>query len=272
MAKMQPNHMMLGSGIELSYAEGGDPRGLPILMLSGFTDSWRSFEPLAQKLPRNLRTIALSHRGHGMSDKPMDGYTIAAFAQDVIDAMDHLRIPRAVILGHCMGSLVAARLAMRAPERVLGLVLIGAMRTLKGNAAVEALWRDGVATMADPIDESFVREFQESTLARPVPRRFFEQVVSESMKMPAHAWRSTLRSLLDDDSNIKSHIHAPACIIWGDQDRLTLRAEQQALVSTIPDATLIVHEGAGHAPHWEDPAGIAADVVAWMSHMTTLAA
>jgi pimeloyl-ACP methyl ester carboxylesterase len=105
-----------------------------------------------------------------------------------------------------------------------------------------------------------------------VPRRFFEQVVSESMKMPAHAWRSTLRSLLDDDSGIKSHIHAPACIIWGDQDRLTLRAEQQALVSTIPDATLIVHEGAGHAPHWEDPAGIAADVVAWMSHMTKLAA
>jgi non-heme chloroperoxidase len=127
--------------------------------------------------------------------------------------------------------------------------------------------------MKDPIDPAFVRAFQESTLARPVPRGFLEQVVRESMKAPAHVWQSTLKSLLEDDSSrMLRRIQAPTCVIWGDQDGLTLRAEQQALVSAIRNATLIVHEGAGHAPHWEDAAGVAADIIPWTRQMTFMAA
>jgi|SRR5687767_7732175 pimeloyl-ACP methyl ester carboxylesterase len=91
------------------------------------------------------------------------------------------------------------------------------------------------------------------------------QVVEESLKVPSHVWRSTLRSLLDQDSTaLPDRIEAPTCIIWGDQDGLTLRPEQQALVSAIRKSTLVVYEGAGHAPHWEAPDQIAGEVAAWM--------
>jgi non-heme chloroperoxidase len=144
MGKIQPRTMILRSGIELSYAEGGNPKGLPLLMLHGFTDSWPSFEPLAEQLPQTFRTILLSQRGHGNSAKPINCYNVAEFAKDASDALDYLEIDRAVILGHCMGSLVAMHLAAHSPQRVIGLVLIGAMRTLKGNAVAEggaAAWQ-----------------------------------------------------------------------------------------------------------------------------------
>jgi pimeloyl-ACP methyl ester carboxylesterase len=273
MSKSQLGFMKLSSGIEISYREWGNPKGLPILMLHGFTDSWRSFQPLAEQLPQSIRTIALSQRGHGDSAKPADGYTVAQFAQDAADALDYLEINRAIVLGHCMGSLVAQRLAAHWPKKVSALVLIGAMRSVKGNPAVEDLWREGVAAMVDPIDPAFVQAFQQSTLARPVPQAFFEQVIGESRKVPARVWRSTLRSLLDvDGKDALGRIAAPSYIIWGDQDGLTLRAEQQALVSALPSATLAVHEGAGHSPHWEDPARVADEVGDWTMHLTAAAA
>jgi non-heme chloroperoxidase len=273
MSKAQSGFMKLTSGIELSYREWGNPKGLPILMLHGFTDSWRSFQPLAEQLPQSIRTIALSQRGHGDSARPTDGYTVAHFAQDAADALDCLEIDRAIVLGHCMGSLVAQRLAAHFPRKVSALVLIGAMRSVKGNPAVEELWREGVATMTDPIDPAFVQTFQESTVARPVPRAFLEQVISESLKVPARVWRSTLRSLLDDDGrDAHGRVSVPSYIIWGDQDGITLRAEQQALVSAIPSATLAIHEGAGHSPHWEDPVSVAAEVTGWTHRMKAIAA
>jgi non-heme chloroperoxidase len=273
MSKLRSRFMTLNSGIEVSYCEWGNPKGLPMLMLHGFTDSCWSFQPLAKRLPASIRAIALSLRGHGDSARPTDGYTVAQFAQDAADTLDHLKIGRAVVLGHCMGSLVAQQMAVLFPERVSALVLIGAMRSLKGNTAVEELWCDGVATMNDPIDPAFVRAFQEGTLACPVPGAFLEQVVSESLKVPARVWRSTLRSLLDNDASaMLGRIAAPSYVIWGDKDGITLRPEQQALISAIPTATLSVREGAGHAPHWEDPGSVAVEVTGWTKQLMAIAA
>jgi hypothetical protein len=53
-----------------------------------------------------------------------------------------------------------------------------------GNVGVRELW-ESVSKLTDPVDPAFVREFQRSTLAQPVPSAFFEMIVDESMKMPA---------------------------------------------------------------------------------------
>jgi non-heme chloroperoxidase len=273
MSKLQSRTVMLGRGIELSYAEGGNPQGLPFLMLHGFTDSWRSLEPLAEQLPSWIRTIALSQRGHGDSAKPKGDYKVADFAQDAFDLLNNLAIRRAVVFGHCMGSLVATRMAALHPERVSALVLVGATRTLKGNVVGEEFWRQGVAQMIDPIDPQFVREFQESTLARPVDAKFLDLVVSESLKVPAHVWKSALRSMLDEDySSMFDRITAPTQIIWGDRDSFMPWAEQEALADAIAGSGLIVHKDAGHSPHWEEPARIADEIVGWLRQLTVLAA
>jgi glutathione S-transferase len=78
-------------------------------------------------------SVALSMRGLGDSSKPASGYTVSEFAADIVAAMDELGIGEATIVGHSMGSLIAARVAMMYPECVTRLVLVGAFATRKCN-------------------------------------------------------------------------------------------------------------------------------------------
>ena len=108
--------------------------------------------------------------------------------------LDELEIERATVVGHSMGSIVARRVAELHPERVASLVLIGAVETPMGEGVSEL--QAAVESLEDPVPEEFVREFQASTIHEPVPEAFFEQVITESMKLPARVWRAVLEGLL----------------------------------------------------------------------------
>jgi pimeloyl-ACP methyl ester carboxylesterase len=216
-----------------------------------------------RELPGTFCLTALSLRGHGDSAKPEGPYGTEPMSRDVVAAMDQLGITRAVLVGHSMGSLVAQRVAQEHADRVSHLVLIGAFATLKDNPEVETLWRDAVAGLTDPVDPAFARSFQESSLNRPVPADFLAGVIDESLKLPAHVWRAALDAVRHEDrSALLGRIAVETTVIWGDRDGFCGRAEQDRLTRSIPRARLIVHEGTGHAPHWEEPARVAADIAA----------
>lgn len=254
------------TGLHVDAVAHGPRNGDAIVFLHGYTDSRRAYAPMLAHMPPARRCIAFSHRGHGDSDRPRTGYRIGDLVGDLAAVIDALEVPRAVLVGHSMGSLVAARYALARPERVAGLVLIGGFAALRGNAAVESFWRETIADLADPVDPAMVRAFQESTLARPVPGTFLDMVVAESLKLPARVWTQTLRGLLDEDfSRSLAHVAAPVRLIHGDRDTFSDAAEQRRLQAFLPAAELVTIEGAGHSPHWEDPQGMA-DLVDDFAH------
>jgi pimeloyl-ACP methyl ester carboxylesterase len=152
----------LPSGVRLPFVEQGDRFGIPVLLVHGYTDSWRSFEGVLPYLPNWVRALALTLRGHGNAGRPDEGYRPADFAADLAAFMDHLGVGPAIVVGHSMGSYVAQRFALDYPERALGLVLIGSFTTVRGNPAVVDLWASAVSKLLDPIDPDFVAEFQRS--------------------------------------------------------------------------------------------------------------
>jgi non-heme chloroperoxidase len=253
----------LSTGVTLPYVEQGDPAGVPLVLLHGITDSWRSFEGVLPHLPQSIRAFALSQRGHGDADRPESGYRPRDFAADVAAFTDAVGLESVVIAGHSMGSFVAQHFALDYPDRVRGLALMGSCATLRGNpGALE--FRGVVSSLRDPIDPGFVREFQTGTLGRPVPETFVEMVVSESLKVPARVWRASLEGLFDDDrSNELSRIAAPTIVLWGDADSLFTRSDQDELLSGIAGAECVVYPGGGHGFHWEDPVVVAADLAAF---------
>jgi non-heme chloroperoxidase len=251
----------LPTGVTLDCVVQGSRSGVPVLLLHGLSDSWRSYERVLPHLPSSIRAFALTLRGHGDSGKPDTGYTPADIASDVAAFMDSLGLDAAVVAGHSLGSVVAQRFAIDHPERTLGLVLIGAFAVPRDNAGVREI-QAIVETLTDPIAPSFVREFQGSTLAQPVPPAFFETVVQESLKVPAHVWTAAVEGLVSDESSAQfSTIEAPTLIIWGDRDEVCLRSDQEALRAAITDSRLVVYPGAGHGVHWEEPERFAADLV-----------
>jgi len=256
--------IVVGPGVALDYAERGDPSGPPVVLLHGYTDSRHAYQPLLATLPAGLRVIAVSHRGHGDSDKPASRYDAAELVDDLVGFMDALGLADAVIVGHSMSSQVAQRFAARHPERTRALVLMGAFTTLAGHAEVEEL-RRGVAGLSDPVDEAFVRAFQQSTLARPVPSWFFETIVRESRKVPAHIWRTALDAQIAEDCAVyHAAITAPTLVLWGDKDGIGSRRQQALMSMAIRHARLNIYGGIGHSPHWEAPHRVAADIATFL--------
>jgi non-heme chloroperoxidase len=251
----------LPTGVSLSYVEQGDASGVPLLLLHGVTDSWRSFELVLPHLPNSVRAFALTQRGHGDSSRPAAGYRFKDFSSDVAAFMDAVGIDAAVVAGHSMGSVIAQRFAIDKPDRVRQLVLIDSFAVMRGNPGVREIWDFVSSTPGDSVDEAFVREFQQSTLAQPVPPEFFEAVVRESLKVPLFVWRAVFQGFLEEDNSDElSKIKNPTLIVWGDQDTFCTRSDQQTLTDAIRDSRLIVYHGAGHAPHWEEPERFARDL------------
>src|SRR5207302_5007878 len=141
----------------------GNVRDVALVLLPGPTDSWRSYQPVLDRLPRSMYTVAVSLRGHGDSDKPKTGCRVEDYAVDVVSLLDALGIERAVLAGHSGSCLVARRVALDRAERVAGLVLEASPTTLRGNAGLQEVGRSCVSGLEDPISADVARSFVIST-------------------------------------------------------------------------------------------------------------
>lgn len=254
------SEVQLKTGVRLRYAEQGDPRGKPIILLHGYSDSWFSYSRVLPLLDRKYHVYIPDQRGHGDSDRPASGYTFPDFANDVIAFMDAKGLKSAVIVGHSMGSFVAQHVAARAPDRVEKLVLVGSAPTVT-NDIVEALQRD-VNKLKDPVSPQFVRDFQTSVVAEAVPSDFMDRVIQESLKVPSRVWRNVMAGMLAPNAKADlGKITAPTLIIWGDKESVfPERSSQDVLLKSIPNSALKVYAGTGHCPNWEKPVQFTIDL------------
>lgn len=257
----------LNTGVRLAYVEQGARDGAAIVLLHGYTDTHRSFDLMRPHLPRAWRTIAVTQRGHGLSDKPERGYGLEDYAADVRALLDALNIERAILVGHSMGAAVATKAASDYPDRVAGLVLMGAFASFRGKGAVDEL-AEAVRGFGAEVDPEFVLAFQEATCAGMIPQRFLDTVVAESLRCPARVWRDALEGLLvTEPAAIARRTQAPAALVWGDADAFTPHADQLALRDATASARLHTLDGVGHAVHWEEPERCAQIVSAFVAEI-----
>lgn len=88
---------------------------------------------------------------------------------------------------------------------------------------------EDILALEDPISPRFVRGFVEGMIHRPVPEGFLEGLVSESLKVPARVWRGYYEGVVrtTDDTARLGEIGAPTLILWGEQDAVLPREEQE---------------------------------------------
>jgi pimeloyl-ACP methyl ester carboxylesterase len=251
----------LRGGPTLSIAQQGDRAEPAVVFLPGPTDSWRSYEPVLEALPRSVRSVAVSLRGHGDSDKPAAGYRVEDFAADVIGLLDAMRITRAVLVGHSASCLTARRVAIDAPDRVAGLVLEASPTTLRDDPALGSFVDSVLSRLRDPLDSEFLRSVVVATSTAALASAFLDVLVNEVGKVPVRVWREMFGALLGyDDRGELAGITSPAWLLWGDADSVVPRGMQDELARRLPRAQRLVYAGMGHTPRWEDPARFAHDV------------
>jgi pimeloyl-ACP methyl ester carboxylesterase len=116
------------NGVKIHYIVEG--QGEPVVLIHGFTGSiqpqW-GLPGIIKALSQDYQVIALDNRGHGRSDKPHDPKQYGPeMAGDVIRLLDHLKIPKAHLVGYSMGGFMTDYLIMTYPDRAITATLGGA--------------------------------------------------------------------------------------------------------------------------------------------------
>jgi rifampin ADP-ribosylating transferase len=249
----------LRTGITVAYELSGSVSAPPVLLVHAWAESSGVFDRLRPLLPKSLMVVTFDQRGHGASDKPGTGYDLPTVADDALALLEVLDLPPTVVVGTSSGGYVAQQLAVAHPERVAGLVLVGAPRSLQGRPP----FLDEVAQLTDPIDPEWMRASLEwFPRFQQVPDWFVDDRVQDGLACPARVHMSSLLGLIDAVPPTQvGTITAPTVIIWGERDALLPRADADLLHAAIPDSRLVVLSDTGHLVLWEQPAQVASEVM-----------
>jgi pimeloyl-ACP methyl ester carboxylesterase len=260
----------LANGVTLHILDEGPVTSEPpLVLLHGLSDSLHSYDLVRAHLPTDRRIVAVTLRGHGESNAPLNGYKMRDFADDVMFLLNALNIRRAVIVGHSLGTAIAMQVAASYPSRCAGVVLLAAFADTANSDAVKEL-AGVVATFPNgAVDEEFVREFQLSTAHLPLPPDFLQLAIAESLKAAPQMWTQTVQGLREIDLPMTAaRCQAPVLIVWGDQDAYCPRADQARLCVLMDGARLVVLNGVGHAVHWERPSEVGRQIVGFLADLS----
>jgi pimeloyl-ACP methyl ester carboxylesterase len=109
-----------GTGLEVVI--DGPADGPPVLLLHGISSSTATYDFLVPELPRH-RLVRLDFRGHGRSDRTPGRYLVDGYASDAVVALEQAVGGPAVVVGHSLGGLTAARVAQLRPDLATALFL-----------------------------------------------------------------------------------------------------------------------------------------------------
>ena len=264
-------------GTRIAVRGCGDPKAPLLLFVHGFSLDMTTWHEQWIDLSVDFRCVLMDQRGHGRSDRAAHGdLSLRAMGRDVGAVLDAIAPDRsAIVVGHSMGGMAAIALAEQRPElfgpRIGGLVLVGSSSAdlLKGamgsitellrprlgtfSAAARRVDRLRKAVMASPGDirAAAVRLTQFGPEA---PAHLVEHVVGLAERASSELWTDGLAGLMEMDlRHALPRVKVPALVVVGEHDRVTPPANAVELAGALPDARLVVINGAGHMPMLERP-------------------
>jgi pimeloyl-ACP methyl ester carboxylesterase len=110
---------------DVHYIDVGSSETPPLVLLHQTPRSTDEFADVIPVLAVEHRVVAMDNPGYGCSDIPPRQPTVEEYADTVVELLDHLRIPKAVLIGHHTGAILAVDIAARYPDRVDKLALSG---------------------------------------------------------------------------------------------------------------------------------------------------
>jgi pimeloyl-ACP methyl ester carboxylesterase len=118
--------LMARDGVRLAHFEAGPSarQSPPLILINGWTGDHGIFTPQIAHFAQSRRVVAVNLRGHGASDAPEQGYTMAGFADDIAWQCDQLGLEKPVVIGHSLGGAIALELCGRYPDLASGIVMI----------------------------------------------------------------------------------------------------------------------------------------------------
>ena len=250
-----------GPGVTLEGDETGE--GIPVVLLHGLTASRRYVAMGSRALERaGHRVIAYDARGHGRSSPAptRSAYTYDDLGRDLVAVLDARGIERAVLAGASMGAHTLLWLALRAPERVGGLVVItpaydpathdGEERFARWDALADGLERGGIDGFIAAQGNADLPESWRETVEKVTRQRLAQH---SNLGAVADALRAVPRSRPFDEISELASISAPVVVVASadEPDPGHPQAVGEAYAATIPGARLVLDEPGRSPIAWQ---------------------
>lgn len=240
------HHETLPGDLALTFDDRGS--GPAVLVLHGGGGPLTVARFVAA-LSSRARVIAPIHPGFGGTPRPETLASVEQIAEAYVALLDRLGLRDVLVIGFSIGGWIANALALRAGDRLRGLVLV--------NGA-------GIIVDGEPCADVFALTPQQlSALSYHDPARFGidPASLSDAQKAGMAANMRTLavygraRDMGDPQLRARlADVRLPVLVVWGDSDRVVTPAYARAVAAAYPNARLEVIAQCGHMPQIEQPA------------------
>ena len=232
--------------------EGNQGRG--VLLLHGWMCSSDMMEGIQKALSGHMRTAAIDFPGHGLKGQapaPLEVWGVPDYMELAAEVIRVLDLAPCDIIAHSFGARVAILLAATYPELVGRMVLTGAAglrremtKAETGRKKLYSFLKGGVnAAEKLKVFGSLPEKWRESLIQR---------YGSSDYKALSPQMRQTFNQIVTRDlAEELPLIQAPTVLFWGENDTETPLWMGRKMEQLIPDAGLVVEEGAGHFAYLE---------------------
>lgn len=235
------------NGIKIWYATFG--QGEPVILLHGGLANSNYWGNQVRSLQDKYQVIVMDSRGHGRSSRDNKPYGYDLMASDVIGLMDHLKIPKATIVGWSDGAIIGLDLAMKHPDRVSKLFAFAANSDPSGVADI---------SKSKVFNAFIARAEKEYRELSPTPDGY-KAFLTQIEKMWASQPHWTAKDL--------ATIRVPTWIVDGDHDEAIKRPNTEFMAAKIPGAGLLLQPEVSHFSFIQDPEQFNDDVLHFLRHV-----
>ena len=244
---------ILAAGYRTNLHDQGE--GFPVLLIHGSgpgVTAWANWRGIIPQLAQTRRVVAPDMLGFGYSERPVDGqYNQARWVEHAIGVLDALGIEQADIVGNSFGGGLALALAIRHPERVRRLVLMGSVGvSFPITEGLETAWgyTPSLANMRKLLDlfahdRSLVNDELAELRYQASIRPGFQESFAAMFPPPR---QNGVDDLASREADIRTLPHE-TLVIHGREDRIIPLNASLTLAQWIPNAQLHVF---GHCGHW----------------------
>lgn len=233
-------------------------RGQPVLLLHGWLGSWSLWRDTIEILGREYKTYSLDFWGFGKSS-PVEkdlNFSVDNFVELVDQFMDRLGIRQARVIGHSMGGTVSLGVAIRYPQRVVKVGVVGS--PIDGNSLNMLLKASGYQAVArfffisPPALKLFLRGY--SYFMANDGRRMSKMILDDFSQVTVNSFFESIGTLRETDLRPRlGEITMPTLGVYGRKDIIVNPNQHDVLSAGVSQAQVEFFQNSGHFPMLDEP-------------------
>jgi pimeloyl-ACP methyl ester carboxylesterase len=231
--------------IDIVYSVEGE--GDAVVMLHGWGCDKSIWKRSVEMLQRHFRVVAIDFAGFGKSDEPKSVWGVEEYTRSVEALLRELGVTCPTLIGHSFGGRVSILYASRNEVKRVVLTDAAGVKPRRSFGYYRKVYTYKLLKWALPL-----------LIGDKKAQMLLDQRRAKSGSSDYNSATPMMRAILskcvnEDLCGVMPRISAPVMLFWGDKDTATPISDAHRMAKLIPDAGLVVAEGAGHFAFLEQP-------------------